>query len=127
MKLFSKMTLSLAAFAFISMTSSSAFADGIVWVTPDIQKLVPPLAALNLQHHGNSTTESGGVRYMGGGDLAFGDISAGPHQHTVLFSDLGLARASELRILLNINEANGLAKAPITIDSLVLTAFDQSG
>src|SRR5712691_8086395 len=127
MKLFSKITLSLAAFAFISMTSSTAFADGIVLVNPDIQKLVPPLAALNLQHHGNSTTESGGVRYTGNGDLAFGDISAGPHQHTVAFSNLGLGQANDLRVLLNINEANGLDKAPITIDSLVLTAYDQAG
>jgi PEP-CTERM motif len=127
MKLFSKISLALAALAFIGTTSGSAYADGIVLVSPDIQKLVPPLAALNLQHHGNSTTESGGVRYTGSGDEDFGDISAGPHQHTVAFSDLGLARASDLRVIININEANGLDKAPITIDSLVLTAFDQTG
>jgi len=127
MKLFSKIAFTLAAFAFIGISSGSAFADGIVLVSPNIQKLVPPLAALNLQHHGNSTTESGGVRYTGSGDLAFGDISAGPHQHTVLFSALGLGRARDLQILLNINEANGLAKAPITIDSLVLTAYDRNG
>lgn len=127
MKLVSKMVLTFAALAFIGMTSSSAFADGIVLVNPDIQKLVPPLAALNLQHHGNSTTEAGGVRFTGSGDLDFGDISAGPHQHTVLFSGLGLGRASDLRVLLNINEANGGTKMPITIDSLVLTAYDQNG
>ncbi len=127
MKLLSKISLALAALAFIGMTSGSAYADGIVLVSPDIQKLVPPLAALNLQHHGNSTIESGGVRYTGSGDADFGDISAGPHQHTVAFSDLGLARASDLRVLININESNGLDKAPITIDSLVLTAFDQTG
>ena len=127
MKLVSKLAFTLAALAFIGMTSGSAFADGIVLVSPDIQKLVPPLAALNLQHHGNNTTESGGVSFTGSGDLAFGDISAGPHQHTVAFSDLGLGQANDLRVLLNINEANGLDKAPITIDSLVLTAFDQNG
>src|SRR6266403_3464718 len=127
MRLLSKFLFTFAAFAFIGMASGIAFADGIVLVNPDIQKLVPPLAALNLQHHGNSTTESGGVRYTGSGDLAFGDISAGPHQHTVLFSDLGLGRANDLKILLNINEANGPGKAPITIDSLVLTAYDASG
>jgi len=127
MKLLSKIVLTFAALAFIGMTSSSAFADGIVLVNPDIQKLVPPLAALNLQHHGNSTTEAGGVRFTGSSDLDFGDISAGPHQHTVLFSDLGLGRASDLRVLLNINEANGGTKMPITVDSLVLTAYDASG
>src|SRR6266446_9518901 len=127
MKLLSKVMLVIAALVLVGLTSGTSYADGIVLVSPDIQKLVPPLAALNLQHHGNSTTESGGVRYTGSGDLAFGDISAGPHQHTVLFSDLGLGRANDLQILININEANGPGKAPITIDSLVLTAYDQSG
>ena len=127
MKLLSKMTFAFAALAFIGLISGSAHADGIVLVGSNIQKLVPPLAALNLQHHGNNTTEAGGVRYTANGDLDFGDISAGPHQHTVSFTDLGLARASDLSILLNINEANGGNMAPITIDSLILTAYDQSG
>src|SRR5713226_7276733 len=127
MKLFSRITLSLAALAFIGVTSGTAFADGIVLVSPNIQKLVPPLAALNLQHHGNNTTESGGVSFTSSGDLAFGDLSAGPHQHTVSLTGLGVGRANDLRVLLNINEANGGDKAPITVDSLVLTAFDQAG
>lgn len=127
MKLLSKLAPGIAALAFVCLASTSAYADGIVLVGPSIQKLVPPPAALNLQHHGNNTTESGGVSFTGSGDLAFGDISAGPHQHTVSFADLGLASASNLRVLLNINEANGGNKAPITIDSLVLTAFDASG
>ena len=59
--------------------------------------------------------------------MDFGDISAGPHQHTVSLTDLGIGRASDLRVLLNINEANGGDKMPITIDSLVLTAYDQNG
>jgi len=127
MRLLSKFLFTFAAFAFIGMAGSSALADGIVLVNPDIQKLVPPLAALNLQHSGKSTTESGGVSFTGGGDLAFGDISAGPHQHTVAFSDLGLGRANDLQVLLNINEANGGNKMPITIDSLILTAYDKNG
>src|SRR2546430_8027979 len=124
MKVLSRITFAFAALVFIGVTSGRAYADGVVLVGSNIQKLVPPLAALNLQHHGNNTTEAGGVRYTANGDLDFGDISAGPHQHTVSFSDLGFARASDLNILLNINEANGGDKAPITIDSLVLTAFD---
>jgi hypothetical protein len=127
MKLFSKMVFTLVALAFIGMFSGSAFADGIVLVNPDIQKLVPPIAALNFEHHGHLKTESGGVLFDGSGDVSFGDISAGPHQNTVPFSDLGLGKASDLRILLNINEANGGTKAPITVDSLVLTAYDGSG
>lgn len=127
MKLLSTITFSLAAITFICLLSGSARADGLVLVSPDIRKLVPPLAALNLQHQGHSTTEAGGVRWNGSGDVAFGDISAGPHQHTVSLTDLGIGRASDLRILLNINEANGGDKAPITINSLLLTAYDQAG
>ena len=127
MKVISRVLLSFAALAFVGLTSGSVYADNIVFVGPDIQKLVPPLAALNLQHHGNNTAESGGVRFTGSGDQSFGDISAGPHQHTVTFGQLGISRASQLFVLLNINEANGGDKAPIILDSLVLTAFDQSG
>src|ERR1051326_72836 len=127
MRTVSRVILCVAAMAFISAASSIARADGIVLVSPDIQKLVPPLAALNLQHHGNNTTAAGGVRYTSSGDVSFGDISAGPHQHTVSLTDLGIARASDLRVILNINEANGGDKAPITINSLVLTAYDSNG
>ena len=125
-KHFSKRILILGALLIGSFASSTAFADGIVFVEPNHSKLVPPLAALNLQHHGRSTTESGGVRFNGSEDVAFGDISAGPHQHTVAFSDIGTS-ATNLQILLNINEANGGSKSPITIDFLVLSAYDQYG
>src|SRR6267142_960575 len=118
--------LILGALLIVTFASSSAFADGIVFVEPNHSKLVPPLAALNLQHHGNNTTESGGVRWNGSGDVAFGDISAGPHQHTVAFSDIGTS-ATNLQILLNINEANGQNRSALTINSLVLTAYDSSG
>jgi len=127
MKLLSKISLAIATLAFIGIASGSAYADAIVLVTPDSQKLVPPLAALNLQHSGNSSKEAGSVSWSGTIDLSVGDISAGPHQHTVSFTELGVARASDLRVLMNINEANGGNKAPITIDTLVLTAYDQNG
>ncbi len=125
-KAFSKGILSLGALLIMSLTGTSAFADGIVFVEPNHNKLVPPLAALNLQHHGHNTTESGGVSFNGSRDVAFGDISAGPHQNTVAFSDIGTS-ATNLQILLNINEANGNNRSPITIDSLVLTAYDENG
>ena len=127
MKIASKLLLSIAVLAFIGFSSTAAYADGIVLVTPQIEKLVPPLATLNLQHHGNRTTESGGVRWDGTGDVWFGDTSAGPHQHTVAFSSLGLSDPSQLLVLININEANGGSKAPITIDSLTITGYGSDG
>ncbi len=125
-KVFSKGLLSLGALLIISFASSTAFADGIVFVEPNHSKLVPPLAALNLQHHGSNTTETGGVRFNGSRDVAFGDISAGPHQHTIPFMDIGTS-ATSLQILLNINEANGQNRSPLTINSLVLSAYDSAG
>ncbi len=127
MKLIAKTALILSALILIGLSGATAYADGIVLVSPSIQKLVPPLAALNLQHQGHSTTEAGGVRWDGSSDVDFGDISAGPHQHTISLTDLGVGRATDLRVLLNINEANGGVKAPITVDSLLLTAYDQAG
>jgi len=127
MKLFSKVVLGIAVIAFVGMTSGKVYADGIFLVGPQKEKLVPPLAALNLQHHGSNTIETGGVRWDGSRDVSFGDISAGPHQHTILFSSLGISDASQLRLLININEANGGNKAPITIDSLTITAYDAGG
>jgi PEP-CTERM motif-containing protein len=125
-RLFSRLTIGFGVLVLLSMASGSAYADGIVLIEPNHSKLVPPLAALNLQHHGNSTVESGGVRWDGSRDVAFGNISAGPHQHTVAFGDIGTT-ATDLQILLNINEANGGTKSPLTINSLLLTAYDQSG
>jgi len=97
-------------------------------VTPQIEKLVPPLASLNLQHHGSNTTETGGVRWNGTEDVWFGDTtSAGPHQSTILFGDLGIQDPAQLRLLININEANGGDKMPITVDSLTITAYNSAG
>lgn len=123
----SRIVFCLAVLTIISTSSGKAYADGLVLVSPDIRKLVPPISALNFEHHGARKTESGQVRWDGTKDVWSGDISAGPHQQTVSLTDLGIGRANDLRVLLNINEANGGAKMPITVDSLVLTAFDQNG
>jgi hypothetical protein len=127
MKIASRIFLSIAVVSVIAFANSVAYADGIVLVTPQIEKLVPPLAALNLQHHGNSTVESGGVLWDGTQDVWFGDTSAGPHQNTILFSSLGVQDPSQLRVLININEANGGDKMPITIDSLTITGYASDG
>jgi hypothetical protein len=127
MKIFARLLLSIAATAIIGLASTAAYADGIVLVGSQNSKLVPPIAVLNFEHHGFKKTEAGGVSFDGTGDVIFGDISAGPHQQTVAFSSLGLGNASQLQILLNINEANGGSKAPITVDTLILTAYDSGG
>src|SRR2546423_4140339 len=120
MKTFSKMIIGCAALVLIGCFSGSAYADGLVLVSPQIQKLVPPLASLNLQHSGNNTSETGGVPWDGTKDGWFGGTSAGPHQDTVTLTDLGIGSASDPRVRLNLNEANRSDKMPITINSLQL-------
>lgn len=127
MKIVSKILVGCAALVLIGCFSGSAYADGLMVVTPQMQKLVPPLASLNLQHSGNNTTESGGVRWDGAKDVWFGDTSAGPHQNTVSLTDLGIGNAADLLVLVNINEANGGDKMPITFNSLQLNAYDSKG
>ena len=127
LKMFSKIIIGCAALVLFGCAGGSAYADGLVLTSPQIQQLVPPQASLNLQHQGNSTTYSGGVRWDGTQDVWFGDTSAGPHQNTVSLTDLAIGRAADLRVLININEANGGTMAPITINSLQLNAFDGAG
>jgi hypothetical protein len=127
MKLFSKVMIGCAALVLVGCFSGGAYADGLTLVSPQIQKLVPPISALNFEHHGSRKVESGGVLWNGTSDAWFGDISAGPHQQTVSLTDLGIGRASDLRVLLNINEANGGSKMPITVDVLQLNAYDAAG
>ena len=127
MKILVRLFLSIAVVSIIAVANSTAYADGIVLVTPQIEKLVPPIAALNLQHHGNKTTEAGGVRWDGTEDVWFGDTSAGPHQNTILFSQLGVDDPNQLWVLININEANGGNKMPITLDSLTITGYASDG
>ncbi|MDT4896388.1 MAG: hypothetical protein QOH25_1465 [Acidobacteriota bacterium] len=126
-RILSHLTLSLAAMIFLGLTAGSAYADGIVFVGPNHDnKIVPPLEVLSLQHHGNSTTESGGVRFNGNNDVLFGDTSAGPHNTTVQFSSLNTT-ANNLGILLNINEQGNQLTRAIHIDVLTLTAYDSNG
>jgi hypothetical protein len=127
MKILSKLIVGCAVVVLVGCFSGSAYADGLVLVSPDMTKLVPPISALNFEHHGSRRVESGGVLWDGTSDVSFGDISAGPHQQTVSLTDLGIGSASDLRVLLNINEANGGAKMPITVDSLKLSAYDAAG
>lgn len=126
-KIFCNIAFCLGALLFLSFTANSAYADTIFLIGPNSEKLTPPLSVLNLQHRGNSRTESGSVSFNGRGDVATGNLSAGPHNGTVAFSQMGAANAGGLRILLNINEPNGGGKSTITINSLVLTGYNQSG
>ena len=89
-KLLSRLALSLGVLLVIGFVQTSVWADGIVFVGANHDnKIVPPLEVLSLQHHGNNTSEIGGVSFSGSNDVIFGDTSAGPHNLTVPFASVG--------------------------------------
>jgi len=126
-RFFSKLALSLAALVILGLTGSNAYADGIVFAGENHDKLVPPLSVLNLQGH---PSEAGGVSWNGHGDVEFGDTIRGQnHNNTFTLAQFGITNANQLVINLNINEPQpaGGPFDPLTLNSLVLTGYDQNG
>jgi hypothetical protein len=126
-KMIRRLLMTSATLMLMLAFHSAAKADGITFVGPNHDvKIVPPLEVLSLQHHGNNTSEAGGVKFNGSSDVLFGDTSAGPHNNTIAFSSLNTSPGG-LGILININENNGNGNSVLRIDSLVVTAYDHSG
>jgi len=125
-KIFTTIALGFAAMIFLSVNGATAYADGIVLLGPSSQKLVPPQTVLDLNHQGNSTTESGGVGFNGSSDFRFGsgNFVSGPHNQTIAFSQTGATSAAGLRIIFNINEPNGQNRDSVTLNNLTLTAYN---
>lgn len=130
-KLVSSLALFAGALLFFGLSASSAYADGIVFVGSN--QLRPDgvgiRTVLSLQSPGNSSTESGGVKWTGSGDAIFGNATRGGTNNTVLASELGLsATNSNVLIGFNVNEpSGGPGSDPVTVTGMVLTAYDQSG
>ncbi len=143
-KLFSKGILALGALATISLAGTSARADNFL-IVPVGPRIIQPagLGTVNtvlvLQTHGASTSGFGSVAYDPNdteanrkGDVISGNqIVGGSNNQTYSVTDLGITNGN-LCINMNINEPNkGGSNAgpwgPIVLNTLVLTAFDQSG
>ena len=129
-KVLSRLTFSLAAIVFLSLAASSAYADGIVLVGsntlhPDGVGL---RTVLSIQSPGSSTTESGGIRWTGSRDQIFGDATRGGTNNTVSLADLGVTRNdTAIQIGFNINEPNGGGRSSLTVQNIILTAYDAHG
>jgi hypothetical protein len=115
------------------ISSTTVFADGIIFVGPDpcfpagVGRGCGPERAphiLSLQNHGG---EAGGVRFSSGGDVRFGDWTRGSNTQTVTFAEAGIAGDTNLRLYFNINEPNGQNRQPVILNSLILTAYNSSG
>jgi hypothetical protein len=131
-----KSIFSLAALLLIGLSASSAYADGIVFAGPDpcfpagVGRGCGPDRAphvLSLQHH---TTESGSVgrsTSSSSSDVRTGDWLRGSNTQTVSLSQIGTTNAGDIRIFFDLNESNGQGRNFVTLDSLVLNAYDTSG
>jgi hypothetical protein len=143
-KLFSKGVLTLGALLTLSLAGTSARADNFL-IVPVGPRVIQPAglgtvnSVLVIQSPGSSTNGFGSVAYSPNdpranhrGDLITGDqIVGGANNRTYSVTDLGVTNGN-LCINMNINEpnrggSNGGPVGPIVLNSLVLTAYDQSG
>lgn len=132
----SRITLCLSALIFLGLAGPAAYADGIVFSGPDpcfpagVGRGCGPDRAphvLSIQSPGSSTNAAGAVARSASGDVRTGDWQRGSNTQTVALSQIGLTNASGLAIYFDINEPNGQGNSPVTLNSLVLTAYDSSG
>lgn len=133
-----KSVLSLAALLFIGLSAGNVYADGIVFVGPDpcfpagVGRGCGPDRAphvLSVQSPGSSTTETGAVgrSTSSSGDVKTGDWLRGANTQTVSLSQIGTTNAGQIQIYFDINEPNGGNVSNVTLNSLVLNAFDTAG
>ena len=143
-KSISRMVLAFGVLLTCTLAGSQAKADTF-WIVPSGPRIVQPagLGTVNtvlvIQSKGSSTIANGSVAYNPNdtranrhGDLVAGNqVVGGANNQTYSVSDLGI-KNGELCILMNINDPNkGGSNAgpvgPIILNSLVLTAYDESG
>lgn len=143
-KLFSNGILALGALLVLSLAGTTARADNFL-IVPVGPQIVQPagLGTVNtvlvLQTKGSATSGFGSVAYDPNnnnsnrkGDLVAGNqVVAGANNQTYSVTELGVTNGN-LCINMNINDPNkGGSNAgpvgPIVLNTLVLTAYDQSG
>ena len=143
--LFSKAVLAFAVLLTVSLAGTSARADNLL-IVPFGPRIVQPagLGTVNtvlvLQTQGSATSGFGSVAYNPNdpkanrnGDLISGNqIVGGANNQTYSVTQIALTNGGDLCINLNINDPNRGGSnlgslGPITINSLVMTAYDQSG
>ena len=143
-KFLNKGLLGLAALLTLSFAATSARADNFL-IVPSGPNIVQPagLGTVNtvlvIQSHGSSINATGSVSYAPNdprsnrsGDLVVGDqIVGGANNQTYSVTELGVTNGN-LCIQMNINDPNKGGGnvgpvGPIVLNTLVLTAYDQSG
>jgi hypothetical protein len=135
-QIFSKLTLSLAGLLFLGLSASSAYADGLVLVGTDLQHpcgvgrgcgSARAPHVLSIQNHTEATGSVGRSLSSPNTDVRTGDWTRGSNTQTISLTQIGATQASQIRIYFDIIEPNGGGKSAVTLNSLVLTAFNTSG
>ncbi|HEV7905555.1 MAG TPA: PEP-CTERM sorting domain-containing protein [Pyrinomonadaceae bacterium] len=120
----------------LSVGASSAYADGLVLVGTDLQhpcgvgrgcgdSRAPHV--LSIQNHSDASGAVGRSISSPNTDVRTGDWTRGSNTQTVSLTQIGATQASQIRIYFDIIEPNGGGKSSVTLNSLVLTAFNTSG
>ncbi len=120
-----KLLLSAAALVTALAAATPAAANLVLAGSVDLQGqgLGATTTALTLQGQGQATTETGGITV---GGAATGDAKKGAGQFEVFtLAQLGVTSASQLGIVLNLNENPNDATA--TVNSLSLNVFTSGG
>lgn len=133
-----RILLTSAAMMIISLGvgANSAYADGLVLLGTDRQHpcgvgrgcgdaRAPHV--LSIQNH---TTASGAVGRSVSSpntDVRTGDWLRGSNTQTVSLTEIGVTQASDIRIYFDIIEPSAGTKSDVTLNSLILTAFNQEG
>jgi hypothetical protein len=82
---------------------------------------------LTIQSPGNSSAEAGSVQWNGSSDVISGDAKGAAVQtSTRSFGSLGIASASDLRVIFDPSEPAN-ANAGISLNNLTLNVFDAAG
>ncbi|HEY9403029.1 MAG TPA: PEP-CTERM sorting domain-containing protein [Pyrinomonadaceae bacterium] len=134
-KLLSKIALNAAVLLLIGFSANSAYADGLVLLGTDLQHpcgvgrgcgdaRAPHV--LSIQNH---TTASGAVgrSATSGEDVRTGDWTRGSNTQTVSLTEIGATQASDIRIYFDIIEPFADKKSDVTLNTLILTAFNEEG
>src|SRR5947209_1257797 len=131
-----KFAICFGALVAIGLAADSARAGGIVFAGPDpcfpagVGRGCGPDRAphvLSLQSQGSSSHEVASVGRNANGDVKTGDWLRGSNTQTVSLTDIGFTQGSQIRIYFDISEPLGQSRAPVTLNSLVLTAYDSGG
>ncbi|HEV2881358.1 MAG TPA: PEP-CTERM sorting domain-containing protein [Pyrinomonadaceae bacterium] len=135
-KLLSKLALNVAALLLIGFSASSAYADGLVLLGTDLQHpcgvgrgcgdaRAPHV--LSIQNHTTASGAVGRSTTSPSTDIRTGDWTRGSNTQTVSLTEIGATQASDIRIYFDIIEPNVDKKSDVTLNSLILTAFNEQG